>query len=99
MVLLLVSGRARPDHAAEAEEFVHTVGTYFPGAELYADEFGPVSQLHFLVPFDSLAAYEEQMERLRQDPHYLRLWEDGLQWFDTDHLEFRVLRQLSPTLE
>jgi len=95
MVLVMVSGRARPLHAAEAEEFVHTIATYFPGATLYADEFGPVSQFHFLVPFESLSAYEEQMENLRRDPRYLRLWEEGLQWFDTDQMEFRVLRQLT----
>jgi hypothetical protein len=45
-VLTLVSGQAFPSHAAETEEFVHTIATYFRGAALYADEFGPVSHFH-----------------------------------------------------
>lgn len=67
MIQYLVSCRIKEGYYDEAIEFIHTLQAYYPGSTLYADEFGPVNLIYLMIPFESLASYEDRVDCLRND--------------------------------
>ncbi|WP_028963331.1 hypothetical protein [Sulfobacillus thermosulfidooxidans] len=94
MIQYLVSCRIKEGYYDEAIEFIHTLQAYYPGSTLYADEFGPVNLIYLMIPFESLASYEDRVDCLRNDVRFMHLIREGTMWFERKTFRIRILRAL-----